>query len=173
MTRPAPSAIEIRDARPDDDHAVGELLVAAYLAGYARKMPEVVIDEQRKRDLRAVAAKRAIARVLVVELAGEVVGTVAVWPPGAPGSEAWLPGFADLRHLATSPAVHGRGLSAPLLDAAERLARDELGAPGICLHVRRGNVGVAALYERRGYVADPAGDLELPTVSLRALAKRL
>jgi hypothetical protein len=29
------------------------------------------------------------------------------------------------------------------------------------------------MYERRGYVRDPSGDLELPTVSLVAFARRL
>jgi ribosomal protein S18 acetylase RimI-like enzyme len=173
MTHPEPL---VRLARPEDDAAVGALLVDAYLSAYARKMPEVVVDEQRKKDLRDVAAKRAIARVLVVTDggdAGAVVGTVALWPPGAPGSEAWVPGFCDLRHLATAPSVQGRGFSRPLLDEAERLAREELRAPGVCLHVRRGNEGVRRLYEGRGYVRDPQGDLELPTVSLLAFVKRL
>ena len=167
-----PAAPLIRAARPEDDAAVGALLVDAYLTAYARKMPEVVVDEQRKRDLRDVAAKRALARVLVAEEQGRVVGTVALWPAGAPGSEAWLPGFCDLRHLATAPEVQGRGFSKPLLDEAERLARDVLRAPGVCLHVRRGNEGVRRLYEQRGYVRDPGGDLDLPTVSLLAFAKR-
>jgi GNAT superfamily N-acetyltransferase len=169
----SPSATPlIRAARPADDAALGQLLVDGYVTAYARKMPEVVVDEQRKRDLRDVATKRLLAHVLVAEHEGRVVGTVALWPPGAPGSEAWLQGFCDLRHLATAPDVQGRGFSAPLLDEAERLARDELRAPGVCLHVRRGNEGVRRLYERRGYLRDPSGDLELPTVSLLAFAKR-
>ena len=169
-----PSNLIVRAARPEDDAAVGDLLVEGYLTAYARKMPHVVVDEQRKRDLRDVASKRATARVLVaLDGNGRVVGTVALWPQGADGSEAWLPGFADLRHLATAPDLQGRGLSGPLLDEAERIAREELGAKGICLHVRRGNEGVRRLYERRGFLRDESGDLELPTVSLLAFAKRL
>ena len=162
----------VRRAGPADDAVIGDLLVDGYVNAYARKMPEVVVDEQRKRDLRDVAAKRKVACVLVVLLEGRIAGTVALWPPGAPGSEAWLPGFADLRHLATDPRLQGRGLSRPLLDEAERIARDELRATGICLHVRRGNHGVQRLYEGRGYQRDPAGDLEFPTVSLAAFALR-
>ena len=162
----------IRRATPADDPAIGDILVDGYLTAYARKLPQVVVDEPRKRTLRDVASKRQVAVVLVAEQGGRVVGTVALWPPGAPGSEAWLPGFADLRHLATAPDVHGRGLSKPLLDEAERIARDELGAPGVCLHVRRGNEGVRRLYEARGYLRDPGGDLELPTVSLAAFVLR-
>jgi len=108
----------------------------------------------------------------VAELEGEVVGTVALFPPGAPGSEAWLPGAADLRHLATAVRFHGTGLARPLLDAAENVAR-EWGVDTINLHVRKGANGVMRMYERRGYVRDPAGDLELPTVSLVAFSRRL
>jgi ribosomal protein S18 acetylase RimI-like enzyme len=95
------------------------------------------------------------------------VGTVAVRAPGAAASEAWLPNACDLRHLAFDPAVQGRGLSRPLLDEAERRAR-EMGARYVCLHVRRGNKGVANLYMRRGYVRAPEGDLDLPEVALDA-----
>ena len=167
--------LELRRARAGDDAALGELLVAAYVTAYAEKMPEVVLPEQRKRDLRAVAEKREVAVVLVAaeRSSGKLLGTVALWPPGAPGSEAWIPGACDLRHLATDPATHGSGLSRFLLDEAERIARDELHAPAICLHVRRGNQGVRRLYEARGYQRDEQGDLELPSVSLLAFAKKL
>ena len=164
----------IREARADggDDAAIGELLVDAFLSAYARKMPEVRYDDARKRDLRDVATKRAQAKVLVAELDGRVVGTVALFPAGSKGSEAWIPGAADLRHLATDPALHGRGLSRPLLDAIEDVAR-AWKVPAICLHVRRGAVGVAKLYQSRGYVRAPEGDLDYPTVFLEAFAKRL
>jgi GNAT superfamily N-acetyltransferase len=165
------SGLIIREARPEDDRAVGELLVGGYVTAYARKMPHVVVTEERKRELRAVAQKRAIATVLVAELDGRVVGTVALFRPGAPGSEAWLPGAADLRHLAVDPAEQGRGYSAALLDTAEQIARG-WGVSAICLHVRRGNEGVARLYRGRGYTPDPAGDLEYPSVSLVAFVLR-
>lgn len=162
----------IREARPEDDTVVGDLLVEAFVTQYAKHLPEVVYTDERKRELRAVAAKRAVAKVLVAEVDGEVVGTVALLPPGAPGSEAWLPNAADLRHLATSVRFHGTGLARPLLDAIEDVAR-EWGVDTVTLHVRKGANGVMRMYERRGYVRDPAGDLELPTVSLVAFARRL
>jgi ribosomal protein S18 acetylase RimI-like enzyme len=135
-------------------------------------MPEVVLTDRRKEELRDVASKRKEASVLVLELDGRVVGTVALWVPGSPRSEAWLPEAWDLRHLAFDPAVHGRGLSASLLDGAEQMARAS-GARFICLHVRRGNKGVAKLYMGRGYERDPKGDLELPEVLLDAYFLRL
>jgi len=159
--------VVVRDAQPDDDAAVGEILVAGYLTRYAQKMPEVVLTDRRKAELRDVATKRSEALVLVAEVDGNVVGTVAVWRPGAPGSEAWLPEACDLRHLAVHPTAQGRGLSKPLLDEAERRAR-QMGAKYLCLHVRRGNRGVAKLYMDRGYIRAPEGDLELPEVLLDA-----
>ncbi|ATB30049.1 GNAT family N-acetyltransferase [Melittangium boletus] len=163
--------VVIREARPEDDAAVGELLVESFITQYAQKLPEVRYDETRKRELRDVARRRAVGRVLVAELVGRVVGTVSLWPPGAPGSEAWIPGAADLRQLATAVDFHGQGLSGPLLDAAERLAR-EWSVPAICLHVRQGAVGVARMYERRGFVREPTGDLALPTLFLEAYVLR-
>jgi len=159
--------VVVREAGPDDDAAVGEILVSGYLTRYAQKMPEVVLTDRRKAELRDVASKRKEALVLVAELEGRVVGTVAVWRPGAPASEAWLPEACDLRHLAIDPAAQGRRLSRPLLDEAERRAR-QMGAKYVCLHVRRGNEGVARLYMDRGYVRAPEGDLHLPEVLLDA-----
>lgn len=159
--------VVVREAQPDDDATVGEILVAGYLTRYAQKMPEVVVTDRRKAELRDVATKRNEALVLVAEVDGNVVGTVAVWRPGAPGSEAWLPEACDLRHLAVHPTAQGRGLSKPLLDEAERRAR-QMGAKYVCLHVRRGNRGVARLYMGRGYIRAPEGDLELPEVLLDA-----
>jgi len=164
------SDLNIREARSEDDAAIGELLVDAFVTQYAKKMPEVRYDDARKDQLRATAEKRREAHVLVAELDGKVIGTVAVYPPGSPGSEAWLPDAADLRHLATSPEVHGRGYSRPLLEAAEKLAW-ELGAKAICLHVRRGAHGVARLYQHRGFVREPSGDLDKPSVYLEAFVK--
>jgi ribosomal protein S18 acetylase RimI-like enzyme len=164
--------MKVRLATPADDAAVGEILVHGYVAAYARKMPQVVVNEERKRTLRDVAGKRAIATVLVVEHEGRVAGTVALFKPGAPGSEAWLPEAADLRHLATDPALHGRGLAKPLLDEAERIVRDQWRAKAICLHVRKGNFGVARLYQARGYQRSPEGDLSYPDVQLEAYVLR-
>ena len=167
------SAVTIREAEARDDEAVGELLVQAFVEQYARKMPEVVVSARRKDELRRVAEKRAVAKVWVAELGGRVVGTVAVWPAGAPGSEAWIPGAFDLRHLAVAASARGQGVSGALLDAAEGFAR-AAHAPAMCLHVRQGAAGVRRLYERRGYRREVAGDLDArPEVFLEAFVLTL
>jgi predicted N-acetyltransferase YhbS len=170
MTLGASPLPVVRLATAADDAPVGALLVRAFVERYAQKLPDVVVTQGRKEHLQDVSAKRAAARVWVAELDAQVVGTVALFPPGAPGSEAWLPGAADLRHLAVEPRLHGRGLSRLLLDAAEAEARS-LGATAICLHVRREATGIRRLYEARGYRLQPAGDLDRrPEVYLSALA---
>lgn len=164
------TSLSIREAGPADDVAVGELLVGAFVAGYARKLPDVVVSDSRKSDLRAVAEKRKVAQVWVAVDGGRVVGTVAIWLPGKPGSEAWLPQRADLRHLAVADSHQGQGVAKALLDVAEQWARAQ-GCVGVCLHVRREALGVRRLYESRGYVAQPEGDRDLlPDVYLSALA---
>jgi ribosomal protein S18 acetylase RimI-like enzyme len=164
--------IVVREARPEDDAAVGEILVSGYVTAYAKKMPHVVVGEVRRATLRDVASKRAIATVLVAEVDGKVVGTVALFKPGAPTNEAWVPNAADLRHLAVHPSMQGKGLAKPLLDEAERIARDQWHVAAICLHVRKGNQGVARLYLGRGYVRTPEGDLSYPDVELDAYVLR-
>ncbi|MGV3625081.1 MAG: GNAT family N-acetyltransferase [Archangium sp.] len=167
------SSYRVRLAEPRDDVAIGELLVASFVEQYAKKMPDVVVTERRRAELRNVAAKREVATVWVAEKNGEVAGTVALWAPGAPHSEAWLPNAACLRHLAVGAAHRGGEVSKLLLDAAEGWARDHR-CTAVCLHVRRGVAGVRALYERRGYLRAQEGDLDLrPEVFLEALVLAL
>ncbi|NTX05799.1 GNAT family N-acetyltransferase [Myxococcus sp. CA051A] len=161
----------IREARPEDDVAVGDLLIEAFTSQYAKKLPDVVYTDERKRELRDVAARRKIATLLVAEVEGEIVGTVALFPPDAPGSEAWLPRAVDLRGLATAVKFHGSGLAQLLLDSAEAMAR-RWDVDAVCLHVRRGATGVVRMYMARGYLREPSGDLDLPSVYLEAYVMR-
>ena len=159
-------AVRIRPAEAQDDSAIGELWVESFVSTYARKMPEVVVTESRKADLRNVAEKRARACVLVAERDGEIAGAVALFRPGSPASKSWLANAADLRYLAVSPKFHGQGIAPLLLDETERLAR-EWAVDAITLHVRRGAHGVAKLYTARGYVRAPDGDRDqLPEIYL-------
>jgi predicted N-acetyltransferase YhbS len=163
----------IREALPTDDAQLGDLLVRAFEEQYARKMPDVKLTDARLAALRDVATKRAVAKVWVAEDDGQIVGTVAMWPPGAKGSEAWVPGAFDLRHLAVAASHRGKGVANALLDHAEAHAR-EVKSAGVCLHVRRGAYGVATVYVKRGYERVPGGDLDKrPEVFLEAFFLRL
>ncbi|RKH02569.1 GNAT family N-acetyltransferase [Corallococcus carmarthensis] len=167
MSTDVTNRVILREARPEDDKVIGDLLVEAYTTQYARLMPEVVYSEERKAFLRDIASRRNACTILVAEVDGEIAGTVALYPPDAPGSEAWLPRTADLRALATGVRFQGQGLAQPLLAETEVIAK-RWGVDAISLHVRRGAKGVARMYERRGYQRVPEGDLERPDVYLEA-----
>lgn len=160
--------VSVRPARAEDESAIGDLLVASFNETYARKMPEVKMTDRRRQELRGVAAMRDRVLVLVEELAGEIVGTVTLYPPGAQGGHAWASDFAELRFLALDPKRQGQGLAEPLVAECLKVAQ-EWKAAGICLHVRRGAEGVARFYEKRGWVRIPEGDKNhLPEVYLEA-----
>lgn len=171
--QPAQPALKIRPATAADDQAVGELLVQAFVTTYQRKMPDVVVTDERKAILRDVASKREVAKVLVAELGGQIVGTVALYPPGAADSESWLPNTADLRHLAVDPAFHGKGVAAALLDEIEKVALNEWKNEAICLHVRKGAHGLEKMYQKRGYQREPQGDMQKPSVILQGFIRKL
>jgi ribosomal protein S18 acetylase RimI-like enzyme len=161
------AALTIRRAEARDDDALGDLLIDSFLTAYARELPWVVYGDERRQELRDCATKRQEGVVFVAEVDGELAGTVLVYPPGAPHSEAWLPNTADLRQLAVAPKFFGQALSQPLLDAAEAAAW-AMGVERVSLHVRRQATGVCRMYERRGYVRAPDGDLTFPEVELAA-----
>jgi ribosomal protein S18 acetylase RimI-like enzyme len=161
------TTLQIRRAEPRDDEPLGDLLIDSFLQAYARELPWVTYGEERRHELRDCATKREEGVVFVAELDGELAGTVLVYPPGAPHSEAWLPNTADLRQLAVAPKFFGRGLSKPLLDTAEAAAW-AMGVERVSLHVRRQATGVCRMYEGRGYVRTPEGDLTFPEVELAA-----
>lgn len=162
----------IREATEADDAPLGELLLRAFTTKYAKKLPGIVNGPERIAELRDGASRRAAGTVLVAEEGGRAVGTIALVPFGATGSEAWIPGSVGLRLLAIDTRLQGRGLSKALLDEAERRARAG-GATAACLHVRREAEGVARLYTARGYRREPAADLDfLPQVFLEAYVLR-
>lgn len=169
------NTVKVRRAGAEDDRRLGDLLVESFVSSYARKMPEVVVSDARKADLRDIASKRASGCVLVAEdpATGELLATVTLLPPGHPTSRAWLPGLSDLRYMAVDSRAKGHGLTGPLLAEARKVAR-EWGARGICLHVRRGAHGVAAVYTKNGYRRVPEGDQDqLPEIFLEAFLLEL
>jgi len=107
--------VMVREARPDELDAIGELRVAAYRAagflpatsGYAATLRALGADGQ--------------GDVLAVD-GGLIVGTVMLqgWPGG---QMARGPGEADVRALAVAPDARGRGIGAALVTAViERAA---------------------------------------------------
>jgi GNAT superfamily N-acetyltransferase len=117
---PPGAPIRIREMRPDEAPRVGQLTLAGYDA-YGR------IDGPYRQDLADPLRRRdGCTALLVAELDGEVVGTVAFV---LPGDEQWEgraepEGDAGFRVLAVDPAVEGRGVGRALVGACVAAARD-------------------------------------------------
>ena len=156
-----------REAKAADDRAIGELLIRAFVEAYAERMPEVVVGDARKADLRDVAKRRKTAKVVVMEVDGFIVGTYTLTVLGDSFTKAWLPDSTELKQLATSRDFHGRGYGDLLVENATEVAKEML-AQAICLHVRRGANGVAKMYEKAGYQRCAEEDLNLPEIYLEA-----
>jgi len=102
--------VVVREARPDELDAIGDLRVAAYRAdgflsatsGYAATLRALGADGQ--------------GEVLAAVDGGQIVGTIMLlgWPAG---QMARGPGEAEVRALAVAPDARGRGVGAALVTA--------------------------------------------------------
>jgi ribosomal protein S18 acetylase RimI-like enzyme len=95
------------------------------------------------------------------DLVGEM--TERVYRDGGFGSGA----YAEVRMLAVDEADRGHGIAGRLMAACETLARDQgLAAVILCTETRM--QAAQRLYERRGYLRQPARDWQIRNVSLIA-----
>lgn len=158
----------VRGAREGDREAVGELLIRSFVDTYARKMPEVVVSDERKANLRRALDFKDRGFVVVAEANGQVLGTVMLLKPEDQESRAWKKGHAYLRYMAVDPTSHKRGVGDELMRAAIGRAR-EWGCEGVCLHIRRGADGLGRFYGKHGFQREETGDQDhLPEIFLEA-----
>ncbi len=147
--------LTIREARPDEYEAVGEIGVRAYSALEAES------DVGYLDEVRDAAARAAAATVLVaVEPDGRLLGTVT-YVPGSGSAFAELQGDdeAGFRVLAVAPWAQGRGVGGALVEAVLARARDD-GRAGVAIYTRPSMRAAHHLYEAFGFRRDPARDWE-------------
>lgn len=128
----------IRDEKPTDREAIGEVIAAAF-----RGHP---FSNQRESELvDALRATGALSVSLVAIEDGAIVGQIAFSPVTINGVEE---GWFGLGPVAVLPALQGRGIGRALVEAGlERI--QALGAAGCVL------LGDARFYGRFGFRADP------------------
>jgi GNAT superfamily N-acetyltransferase len=147
--------VTVREARPEEYDAIGELTVAAYSI-----FPEVA-DQGYLAELRDVAGRAAFCPVYVaLDDDGHVVGGATYVPgPDNPLAESERPGEAGIRMLAVAPSAQGQGLGTALASALLERARAD-GRRGIALLSLPAMTGAHRLYERLGFHRAPDRDWE-------------
>lgn len=149
-----PPQFEIREARPAEYEAVGEICVLAY-GGL-----EGETDIGYHAVLRNVAGRAALVDVLVAaEPHGALLGTVTYVPGPGPLSESEREDEAGFRMLAVAPWSQGRGVGRALVEACIERAR-AAGKAGLAIYTRPSMKMAHRLYEAMGFQRDKSSDWE-------------
>jgi len=157
--------LHLRTARPADRTTIADLTMRAY-AEYARVMTTGALTALEEALRRSLADDAGVTRI-VAELDGRVVGSVALYDPGAAqytgldSAAAW----PEVRLVAVDPAVRGRGVAQALVRECVRRAR-AAGAATLGLHTSQSMHTARRLYERLGFVRDPEHDFQPPGAEL-------
>jgi ribosomal protein S18 acetylase RimI-like enzyme len=149
--------MEVRRIRPTDDVArAGRLLRSAYgrLADHQEGDPyhDVIAD---------VSGRAADSHVVVaLDEAGTILGCLTfVTGPGDPDYEFDDPDAASFRYFGVDPDAQGRGVGEAMvtwvIDEARRIGRRR-----IRMHTLESMRSAQRLYERLGFVRDPATDAD-------------
>ena len=145
---------EIREARPEEYEAAGELCVLAYAA------IEGETDLGYFGELRDVATRAEVVPVLVAaEPDGTLLGTVTYVPGPGPYAESERADEAGFRMLAVAPWAQGRGVGRALVEACIARARSD-GRTGLVILTRPSMHAAHKLYESLGFDRNRAGDFE-------------
>jgi ribosomal protein S18 acetylase RimI-like enzyme len=159
--------VVIREARPEEHAALGELVVAAY-----RSLLEFV-EPDYEPELRDVArrAREAVVLVAVDDAGGTLLGCVTYVPgPESPWAELLEPGEAAIRMLAVEATARGRGVGTALTVACIARARVD-GRAAVFLHSLAYMRAAQAIYTRLGFIRRPERDWEpVPGISLLGFA---
>ena len=144
--------MEIREARPDEYVAAGEVAVAGYREFYGETLGSYA------EHLADVASRAAGATVLVAAEDGAVLGTVSyVGDPASAYGREQAPDESSIRMLAVAPEHKRRGIGRALSLACIERARGE-GKRAVILHADEIMKGARALYEGLGFRRDPGRD---------------
>lgn len=155
-------SIEVRDAVPAEYDAVGKIVAAAFAADGQLDAPDSVSYREVLHD---VAGRAASAEIIVALDDGVVVGGVTYVPRGGPMADIAAEGEAEIRMLGVAPDAQGRGAGSALM--RECLARAANGGGSaangggtrrVVLSTNTVAHGSHRLYERLGFVRDPARD---------------
>lgn len=144
----------IREARPEEYEALGEIGVLAY-SELEGESDVGYLDE-----VRDVAKRAAAVPVLVAaDDDGTLLGSVTYIPRPGPYAETEREDEAGFRMLAVAPWAQGRGVGRALVQAVLARARRE-GRAGVAIVTRPSMRTAHRLYESMGFARDRDSDWE-------------
>lgn len=148
----------VRAARPHEHGAIVALLQDANRE-FRAVLPTRVFYAYMQ-NLRDLVADEAVRELMVADLNGHILGTIAFHPDAS--RQGWgLPkGWAGIRALAVDPTARGRGIGRQLAEACV-LRAWRIGAPIVCLHTSAFNATARRLYEGMGFVRSPEHDFDV------------
>lgn len=149
------SDFAIRQARPDELRAVGDITLAAYTRDGL-----LDADEPYATVIADAAARASTATLLVAIDADEsIIGSVTFCRAGNPYAELAVAGEAEFRMLGVASTARRRGVGEALTQACIDLARRH-GDHAIVLSSQPTMPGEHRIYERLGFVRVPERDHE-------------
>lgn len=151
--------ITIREANQEELGSIREQRVQAY-EDHVYALP----DEHwqaLKQAISSEADQQPGVDLLVAELDGSLAGSVALFPANTDAYEGYVDelDYPEIRVLAVSPEIRGKGVASALIDACIERAKAK-GYRSIGLHTGDFMSGAIALYERYGFERVPQHDFE-------------
>jgi predicted N-acetyltransferase YhbS len=145
--------IQVREAEPADQAEIRAMTLAAYTE-YASQIP--AHWEGYRQNILATLARPEPAEQIVAEQAGQIVGSVLLYPTesGADGRP-----WPEVRLLAVHPTARGQGIGAVLMAECIRRA-GHAGADALTLHTSPLMRAAVRLYERLGFERAPELDFQ-------------
>jgi ribosomal protein S18 acetylase RimI-like enzyme len=161
------SQLHFRFARPQDADAIVTLVESAYRGDSSRVgwTTEADLLDGQRTDRQDVTEAMGAPGARIVLAYSEAEGKAEAEANAAGADRALLDrslvgtvlvqrgpaGTAHIGMFAIRPSLQARGLGRALLDEAERVARQELGAPRAEMTVIEQRLDILAWYQRRGY----------------------
>jgi len=164
----------IREARPDEHGALGQLMVSAYasLEGFPTPAEQPGYYEMLA-NIGQLAARPATRLLVAVEgptLLGGVVFFSDMAQYGSGGTATQERGAAGFRLLAVAHAARGRGVGRALAERCVQLAREQ-GLAQVILHTTGAMQVAWRMYEAMGFTRSP--DLDFLQQGLPVFGFRL
>lgn len=138
----------IRPAEQKDAAAIGRVYSEGWKAAYHGLMPDFFLDALTPENCAPKPDHIAPDRRLVVELDGEVVGTVTFGKPRDVAED----GLAEIYSIYVLPEHWGTGQGSALFRAVIDTAKAQ-GYPGLYVWTLEGNARAKAFYEHMGMTA--------------------